>query len=185
MAAVRDSSRILGVRMVGLPTFADERGRLVETFRREWFPEIPWDAVQGNRSDSRKGVLRGLHYHLRQADYWVPFSGTIRVGLYDLRRDSPTRGAGDVLDLRPEDATGVLIPPGVAHGYLAVTDAVLTYVVNRYYDPADEFGVAWNDPDLGLSWGIADPVLSPRDRGNPRLREIPEDGLPRGSRSGE
>jgi dTDP-4-dehydrorhamnose 3,5-epimerase len=177
--AIRESARIRGVRLVALPSFADERGRLVETFRREWFPEIPWDAVQGNRSDSRQGVLRGLHYHFRQADYWVPFSGTIRVGLYDLRRDSPTRGAGEVLDLRPEDATGVLIPAGVAHGYLAVTEAVLTYVVNRYYDPGDEFGVAWNDPEIGLAWGISAPVLSPRDVKNPPLAAIPADTLPR------
>jgi dTDP-4-dehydrorhamnose 3,5-epimerase len=73
---------------------------------------------------------------------------------------------------------GLFIPIGVAHGFLALVNSTLTYLVNEYYDGADELGVAWNDPDLGLDWGIEEPVLSPRDLRNPRLRDIPPDLLP-------
>lgn len=178
MPEIRESNRIAGVRFVHLVEHADERGRFVETFRREWFPERGWTSVQGNRSDSRRGVLRGLHFHHRQIDYWYPLSGRIRVGLYDLRRSSPTRGAGEILDVGADRPVGIFIPVGVAHGFLALEDAVLTYVVDNYYDASDELGVAWNDPDVGLDWGIREPLLSPRDARNPRLREIPADRLP-------
>jgi dTDP-4-dehydrorhamnose 3,5-epimerase len=73
----------------------------------------------------------------------------------------------------------VYVPEGVAHGFLALTDAVLTYVVDNYFDGTDEFGVAWDDPDIAMPWGTTSPFLSPRDRSNPRLRDIPEDSLPR------
>jgi len=178
VAEITESTRIAGVKLARLTMFADSRGRFVETFRKTWFPERSWDAVQGNRSDSKRGVLRGLHYHFRQIDYWYLVSGSIRVGLYDLRQSSPTRGHGQVLDITETDPRGVFVPVGVAHGFLAVEDSTLTYLVDNYYDDTDEFGVAWNDPDIGLDWGIADPVLSPRDLKNPRLRDIPPDRLP-------
>ena len=177
--SVRESDRIAGVKIVTLTAFADERGRFLETFRRAWFPERAWDHVQANRSDSRRGVLRGLHYHFHQVDYWYLVSGRIRVGLYDLRRASATRGAGEVLEMGMEEPIGVFVPVGVAHGFVALEDSTLTYLVDEYYDASDEHGVAWNDPDIALDWGIADPVLSPRDLANPRLREIPQDALPR------
>jgi len=73
---------------------------------------------------------------------------------------------------------GVYIPPGVAHGFQAVTDATLTYLVDRYYDPGDEHGVAWDDPDVGIPWPIASAAMSDRDRANPKLADIPVDELP-------
>ena len=107
----------------------------------------------------------GLHYHLHQADYWyVPF-GTARVVLHDLRVGSPTDGATQWLDLgRQPDGThshrGVFIPPGVAHGFAALTDMTITYLVDGYYNPADELGVAWDDPGHRRRLGHhrADPV---------------------------
>ena len=105
--------------------------------------------------------------------------GTLRVGLLDLRRSSPTRGQGQVIELDQEVLQGVFIPAGVAHGFYAVTDAMLFYLVDSYYDGTDEWGVAWDDPDGGLDWGIEGvPILSPRDRNNPQLRDIPEEELP-------
>ncbi len=178
MIEIRESSRIRGVKFAVLKPFSDERGRFLETFRREWFPERNWEAVQGNRSDSREGVLRGLHYHRRQIDYWVPMAGRIRIALVDIRRGSPTRGGREVIDLDEQEPMGVFVPVGVAHGFLALTDCTLAYVVDNYYDGDDELGVAWNDPDLGVPWGIDAPILSGRDRGNPLLRAIPEGELP-------
>ena len=97
MPTITEFSAIPGVLLVELRPFADERGRFTETFRKEWFPQRAWSNVQSNRSDSRAGVLRGLHYHFHQVDYWYLAAGRIRVGLADLRRSF---FAG--LPLRPE-----------------------------------------------------------------------------------
>jgi dTDP-4-dehydrorhamnose 3,5-epimerase len=137
--------------------------------------------VQGNRGDRRQDSIVGLHYHLHQADYWYVPAGSARVVLHDLREGSPTDGATLALDLgtgtggtgRAGAHRGVFIPPGVAHGFAALTDVTITYLVDRYYNPADELGVAWDDPDIGADWGVAEPVLSGRDQANPRRRELP------------
>jgi dTDP-4-dehydrorhamnose 3,5-epimerase len=129
--------------------------------------------IQGNRADRQAGTIVGLHYHLHQADYWYVPSGTARVVLHDLREGGPTDGATLALDLSGENHAGVFIPPGVAHGFAAVTDVVITYLVDGYYNPADELGVAWDDADIGADWGIADPILSDRDLKNPPRAAIP------------
>ena len=171
---------IPGVKVVRLHAFADERGRFLETFRTGWFPERAWGVVQTNRSDSRAGVLRGLHYHFAQVDYWYCAAGHIRVGLADLRRSSPAFGKSEVIELGPDtgEEIGLFIPSGVALGFYAVTNATLTYLVDHYYDGADEHGVAWDDPDLAAALGADDPVLSARDLANLALRDLPPELLP-------
>jgi dTDP-4-dehydrorhamnose 3,5-epimerase len=165
-ATVTASPDIDGVVIVKPEVFGDDRGRFVETYRREWIPGAR-EMLQSNRADRRAGALVGLHYHLHQADYWyVPF-GTARMVLHDLRLGSPTDGATFVLDLSGDNHLGVFIPPGVAHGFAALTDMTITYLVDGYYNPADELGVAWNDPAIVADWGITEPVLSVRDRQNP------------------
>jgi len=177
MAEVRESDIIAGVHLVTPQTYGDERGYFVETYRRQWFPQGR-EMVQANRGDRVAGCLVGLHYHLHQADYWyVPF-GTARVVLHDLRHGGPTDGATLSLELGrradgTHDHTGVFIPPGVAHGFASITDMTITYLVDGYYNPADELGVAWDDPAIGADWGVSDPVLSDRDRTNPTRDEIP------------
>lgn len=170
-----------GVYIVPIRTFSDERGRFMETFRREWFPGLNWDRIQNNRSDSKAGVLRGLHYHFKQIDYWYVVNGVIRAALVDLRPASPTYRRAATIEMGEANNIGLFIPIGVAHGFTALTDCTLMYLVNNYYDGGmDELGVAWDDPDLGLDWGIDHtPQLSPRDQQNPRLRDIPADKLPR------
>lgn len=176
---IRESALIRGVKHVHWDVHGDDRGRFAEVFRREWFPERTWGEVQVNLSTSRPGILRGLHYHRKQIDYWWPVSGRIRVGLCDLRRGSPTEGARECFDLDASEHRGLYIPVGVGHGYLTLTDVVLAYVVDVYFDGSDEFGVAWNDPGVGMPWNLADPVLSARDRGNPRLADVDPESLPR------
>jgi dTDP-4-dehydrorhamnose 3,5-epimerase len=178
MAEIVASTIIPGVKLARFKRLSDERGHFVETFRKEWFPERNWDIVQGNRSDSIPGVLRGLHYHHQQVDYWQVAAGSIRAGLADLRRGSPSFGAVQTFDLDAHSFTGLLIPVGVAHGFYAQTQATLLYLVDNYYTGQDEFGVAWDDPDLAIEWGVDTPLLSGRDRQNPRLRDIPESRLP-------
>jgi len=168
---------IPGVKVVELREFPDARGRFLETFRQEWFPGRP-AMVQGNRSDSQANVLRGLHYHLKQADYWYVTAGRILVALADLRTGSPTRGRVATLEIGQEER-GVYIPPGVAHGYYCPVAATMTYLVDQYYDNTDEFGVAWNDPDLRIPWPFdGEPVLSERDRTCPKVAELDPAKLP-------
>ena len=145
----------------------DHRGRFVETYRREWLPRGR-EMIQGNRSEKAAGAIVGLHYHLHQADYWYVLRGTARVVLHDLRVGSPTDGATFVVDLDGDNERGLFIPPGVAHGFASLTDVLLWYLVDGYYNPADELGLAWDDPTVAADWGIADPVLSPRDQSNPQ-----------------
>ena len=178
MPELQESKTIRDVYVVNLRPHEDERGRFVEVFRKSWFPQRLWTAIQSNRSQSAAGVLRGLHYHHHQVDYWFVDRGRIRVGLVDLRRTSPTFRAAQILEVDEEDYTGLYIPVGVAHGFLALTPATLLYVVDNYYDGDDEFGVAWDDPALGLDWGVREPVVSPRDRANPNLADIPASAMP-------
>lgn len=161
-----------GAYLVTHEAHGDHRGRFVETYRREWFPGGR-EMVQGNRADRRAGSIVGLHYHLRQADYWYVARGRARAVLHDLRAGSVTEGVTWHVDLDGDTDRGLYIPPGVAHGFAAHTDVTITYLIDRYFDPADELGVAWNDREIGADWGIAEPVLSERDRTNPRRAELP------------
>jgi dTDP-4-dehydrorhamnose 3,5-epimerase len=156
----------------------DQRGRFVETYRRSWFP-LGREMVQGNRSEKQAGAVVGLHYHLHQADYWYVLRGRARVVLHDLRAGSPTDGATEVIDLDGDIDQGIFIPPGVAHGFASITDLLLTYMVDSYYNEADELGLAWDDPDVGADWGVGDPILSDRDKGNPRRADITDARRPR------
>lgn len=175
--SVVESETIAGVWVVTPQIHGDQRGLFIETYRREWFPNGR-EMVQGNRANRQAGALVGLHYHLHQADYWyVPF-GTARVVLHDLRHGGPTDGATQMLDLSGENHVGVFIPPGVAHGFAALTDMTITYLVDGYYNPADELGVAWDDPVIAADWGVTEPILSDRDRTNPTRAGVPEGRRP-------
>jgi dTDP-4-dehydrorhamnose 3,5-epimerase len=177
MAKVTESAVIAGVYVVDPDVHGDVRGRFVETYRRSWFPGGR-EMVQGNRSDKQAGAVVGLHYHLHQADYWYIPRGTGRVVLHDLRVGSPTEGATQTMDIGEENDRGVFIPPGVAHGFAALTDLTVTYLVDQYYNPDDENGVAWDDPAIGADWGVSDPILSERDTKNPVRAELPADRRP-------
>jgi dTDP-4-dehydrorhamnose 3,5-epimerase len=182
MAELTPSTVIDDVVVVTPAVHGDDRGIFVETYRRNWFPGGR-EMVQGNRAERQAGSIVGLHYHLHQADYWYVIRGHVRVVLHDLRRGSRTDGATQTIDLgevdgAPHNHLGVYIPPGVAHGFAAITDITLTYLVDGYYNPADELGVAWDDPAVGADWGVTDPVLSGRDRTNPTRDAIEDPWVP-------
>ncbi len=171
-------TRIDGVRLFALVRHPDHRGWFAEDYRASWLPGAR-PMVQGNASFSRAGVLRGLHFHRAQADWWTVLVGRAFVGLYDLRAGSPTEGVGLGLVLdADEELRGLYIPAGVAHGFYAERDLLLHYLVDAEHTGADEYGVAWDDPGLGIPWPDASPILSERDRSNPSLAEVRRDPPP-------
>ncbi len=173
-----DDLDIAGAHLLPLEPHADERGSLSEAYRRSWLP-AGREVLQANLSWSHPGVLRGLHWHARQADYWCVLSGVAHVALVDLRPGSPSRSG--TFQRRIDAGArryGLSIPPGVAHGFFAETEVLLLYMVDVYFTGDDEHGVAWDDPALGLTWPSPTPILSERDRSNPSLAEALEQAPP-------
>lgn len=166
-----EPTTIEGAVVVQLERFGDDRGSFMEMWREEWLPGAP-RMVQSNRSESAKGVLRGLHYHLKQSDFWIVVEGVMLVALYDFRMGAPSEGRCWQRELTADDPVGLFIPPGILHGFLALEDAALIYLVDQAYDGDDERGVAWNDPGTGLVWPTENPILSDRDGRNLMMAEI-------------
>ncbi len=163
---------IKGIHLIQLTAHPDSRGSFTEVYRREWVAGMR-EMLQANLSLSYANVLRGLHFHRKQADYWCVFNGTAFIGLYDLRRRSPTEGKNAGIRIVAEEQRyGLYIPKGVAHGFYAETDVQLQYLVDEAFTGEDEFGITWDDPDLGIDWPGKEPILSDRDRSNPRLEEV-------------
>lgn len=177
MANVRQSDVISGVYFVHPESFEDERGRFVEIFRQEWVPGSR-PMVQVNRSESRAHVLRGMHYHLFQADYWYLAAGSAFVALFDFRATSKTAEKVETFEIKAGDDLGIYIPPGVAHGFYALTEATLLYMVDQYFDGTDELGISYDDPALEIPWPEGERVVSERDAKCPMLADVPEENLP-------
>ena len=156
----------LGIRgvLLGRPErFEDDRGWFMEILREDVFGV---GFVQGNHSHSREGVLRGLHYHAKQSDAWYVVSGETRVGLADLRTRTE-RPLATTVEMSGADPKVLYIPPGVAHGFYAVTELDLIYWVTHYFDNTDEHGIKWDDPTARVPWRVNEPILSERDRSAP------------------
>jgi dTDP-4-dehydrorhamnose 3,5-epimerase len=173
-----------GVCLIQPKVFQDARGFFLESYHETKFAEsgITDRFVQDNHSRSRKGVLRGLHYQLRrpQAKLCRVIEGEVLDVAVDVRVGSPTFGNWVSTHLSAEKHNQIYIPGGYAHGFVVLSDsAQFLYKCSEFYDPADEYGILWNDPDLNIIWGIADPTLSEKDRQNPRLSKIADEFLPR------
>jgi dTDP-4-dehydrorhamnose 3,5-epimerase len=182
MPLIEKSEQIEGVILVTPDIYGDDRGFFIETYRREWLP-LGREMIQGNRGDRKASSIVGFHYHLHQADYWYVPYGSCRVILHDLRVGSKTQRNTLSLDVGAQEDgthkhTGIFIPPGVAHGFAAITDMTITYMVDNYYNSADELGVAWDDPSINAKWGIENPVLSERDKKNPLFEQIRDEFIP-------
>ena len=129
-------------------------------------------------STRKKGSLVGLHYHLHQEDFWyVPF-GTALVALHDLREGSPTNGNSQTVEISGDNHKCVYIPRGIAHGFLALTDMTITYLVDNYYNGSDELGVHYEDSEMAFDWPLEELTVSERDKQNPKRVDIPENIRP-------
>jgi dTDP-4-dehydrorhamnose 3,5-epimerase len=169
-----------GTKLTKLTIWEDERGAFWEAFRASWFADRQrW--VQWNVSRSSGSVVRGLHFHKLQTDYWIAVAGKLQVALVDLRPKSPTYKTAKCLTLDSAEPEGLYIPPGVLHGYRVMSEATIMYLVDVEYTGKDEYGVRWNDPALGLpaSWYDGpEPAISRRDATAPMLAELKDKDRP-------
>lgn len=175
---------IPGALLIDLDVHGDARGFFLESYQRQRYAAAGLDVefVQDNRSRSRKGVLRGLHFQVRHPIghlIYVTHGRVFDVGV-DLRQGSPAFGQHVAFTLTAEKHQQLYLPPGVAHGFCALAEEnEILYKCTEYYHPEDEAGVLWNDPDIGIRWPLADPLIHPRDAAYPKLKDIDPSGLPR------
>jgi dTDP-4-dehydrorhamnose 3,5-epimerase len=176
----RLQTRLEGLVLLEPEVHGDDRGFVVETFRKGEWGELGVGAefIQHNHSRSGRGTLRGLHFQTApgQAKLVRCPRGEIFDVAVDLRRDSATYGQweGHVLDDR--EHRQLFIPVGFAHGFAVLSDvADVAYLLTSLYDPAAEAGIAWDDPDVAVEWPFAEPSLSERDRSAPRLAEVADE----------
>lgn len=165
-----------GVVLIEPEVHGDERGFFVETFSRDAWRELGVDAefVQHNHSRSAKDTLRGIHFQTDpgQAKLLRCPRGRILDVAVDLRRDSPTFGRWEGHLLDDENHHQLYVPVGFGHGFCVLSDlADVTYLVSSLYDPETEAGIRWDDPEVGVEWGVETPLLSARDREAPLLSE--------------
>lgn len=175
-------TKLDGVVLLEPDVFGDERGFFVETYSRELWAEhgVEAEFVQHNHSRSGRGILRGLHFQTApgQAKLLRCARGEIFDVAVDLRRDSPTYGQWEGHLLDDVSHRQLYVPVGFAHGFVVRSDvADVAYLVSSLYDPATEAGIAWDDPGVGVEWGVEEPILSGRDQNAPTLGEI-ADSLP-------
>jgi len=178
------ATRIPGLLIIDPVVHGDPRGFFVETYARDRYVEagITEPFVQDNLSSSPRGVLRGLHLqHPRaQGKLCSVVDGEVFDVAVDVRVGSPTFGQWEGVRLSSANMRQLYIPPGFAHGFCVVSDrALFSYKCTERYSAEDELGVAWDDEALGIDWPLEAPVLSKKDRDNPKLADIPEERLPR------
>jgi dTDP-4-dehydrorhamnose 3,5-epimerase len=161
-----------GVSLRSLQTHHDERGSLTELFRASWVAGT--DVVQWNYSESKARVLRGVHVHVKHADYLILLRGRATIGLRDLRIGSPTESMTALVEMQGTKPHALTIPPGVAHGFYFHEPSTHLYAVSEYWDKRDELGCRWADPELEINWPDVAPLISERDAALPSLRELIE-----------
>jgi dTDP-4-dehydrorhamnose 3,5-epimerase len=166
-----------GVILIRPDVHRDVRGFFVETYHAPKYREggIPDLFVQDNHSRSLKDTLRGLHAQSPRAQGKLVrvIEGEIWDVAVDVRRGSPAYGRFYAASLSAAGFEQLYVPPGLAHGFLVTSDvAQVEYKCTEVYDPACEFAIAWNDPELAIPWPCRQPMLSEKDRNAPRLRDV-------------
>uniref|UniRef100_E6QV97 dTDP-4-dehydrorhamnose 3,5-epimerase (DTDP-4-keto-6-deoxyglucose 3,5-epimerase) (DTDP-L-rhamnose synthetase) n=1 Tax=mine drainage metagenome TaxID=410659 RepID=E6QV97_9ZZZZ len=158
-----------GVLLIEPKVFGDERGFFYESYNRKMFTElgIPDEFVQDNHSRSSRGVLRGLHYQIRQTQGKLVrvIAGSVYDVAVDLRRSSPSFGQWVGMELSADNQLMAWIPPGFAHGFVVTSDtAEFLYKTTDYWAPAHERCLLWNDPEMNIAWPLeGEPSLAAKD----------------------
>ena len=159
--------------------FGDDRGFFVETYSEERYFDagIKERFVQDNRSRSSQNVLRGLHFQKTkpQGKLVTVTEGEVFDVAVDLRPDSETFGQYEAVILSSDNKLQFYVPPGFAHGFCVLSESAdFQYKCTDYYDPSDESGLLWSDPEIGIKWPITVPLLSEKDTMQPLLLEVIE-----------
>ncbi len=183
MAVKITPTKFPGVVIIEPTCFEDHRGFFMETYHKKNYETAGLKKffVQDNLSFSRQNVVRGLHYQLRhpQGKLIYVISGEIFDVAVDIRHGSPTFGQWEGVCLSSDNRKQIYIPEGFAHGFVVLSEtAHVAYKCTALYTPGDEYGVYWNDPDIGIAWPVDKPILSEKDNRNPKLKEILESHLP-------
>jgi dTDP-4-dehydrorhamnose 3,5-epimerase len=176
----RLETQLEGLVLIEPTVHPDDRGFFFETYRRNEYGRLGVDVefVQDNHSRSIRDTIRALHFQLSpgQAKLIRAARGSVYDVAVDLRSGSPTFGQYEAFELSEANARQVFVPVGFAHGFCVTSEtADVTYKVSSYYDPATERGIAFDDPEIGIPWPAGEPLVSDRDRKNPRLTEIAEE----------
>jgi dTDP-4-dehydrorhamnose 3,5-epimerase len=171
-----------GLLIIEPDVFGDNRGFFMESWNHQRYRAagIDLDFVQDNFSLSRRGTLRGLHFQnpVAQGKLVSVLQGEVFDVGVDIRRGSPTFGRWFGMTLSAENKRQFFLPPGFAHGFLVLSEmALFHYKCTDLYSPKDEQGFRWDDPDVGVKWPVANPILSKRDAAAPRLNAIPPEKL--------
>jgi dTDP-4-dehydrorhamnose 3,5-epimerase len=179
-----ETTRIPGVLIIEPQVFGDARGFFMETYSRDRYAEagLPREFVQDNLSFSAHRILRGLHlqHPHGQGKLCSVLHGEVFDVAVDVRVGSPTFGAWEGVRLSADNKRQLYVPPGFAHGFCVLSDrALFLYKCTDFYSAPTEIGIAWDDPDIGIEWPIEAPKLSEKDLENRRLKDIPEETLPR------
>jgi len=180
---LRRKGRLPEVLLVQPRVFMDARGFFFESYHQEEFAEAGIREVfrQDNHSQSIRGTLRGLHYQLSfpQAKLCRVVHGEVLDVVVDIRRGSARFGKWTCAKLSEKNKLMIYVPVGFAHGFLVLSEtADFLYKCSEVYHPEDERGIAWNDPDLAVSWAVSNPLISDKDAGWPTLAKIPPEELP-------
>lgn len=172
-------TKLDGVVIIEPDIFGDNRGFFMESWNKKKMEEVGlyYDFVQDNHSKSTvKGTLRGIHFQKgdkAQAKLVRCVKGVVLDVAVDLRKNSPTFKQWVGVELSAENKKQLLIPRGFGHGFVTLTDDVeFLYKADNYYAPEADAGIRWNDPDIGVEWGIENPILSEKDKKNPFLKDI-------------
>ena len=166
-----------GVFLIQPTVHRDERGFFLESYHEKKFMEkgVPVPFVQDNHTNSVKGALRGLHGQLKNPQHKLirVIHGEIFDVAVDIRKGSPTFGRWTSAVLSSSNFLQIFIPAGFLHGFCVLSDgAEVEYKCSAYYDPSDEIGVRWDDPDLKIDWPIKSPILSYKDQSLPTLATL-------------
>lgn len=171
-----ETTSIPGLLILKRPIFSDERGFFRELFHQDELEEVSgmkFEGIQMNHSRSKPGVIRGVH-----AEKWnkivYPVSGEAFIAIADLRPDSSTFGKVEAFNVNDENRIGFFIPIGLANSICVTGDKPVDYIylVDAYWDGSDTRAIAWDDPDLNIDWPIKNPIISERDKNNPKLRDL-------------
>lgn len=166
---------IPGLLILERPIYQDGRGFFREIFRQDELEKvtgIKFEGVQMNHSHSKKGVLRGIHGE-RWNKIVYPLTGQVFVAIVDIREDSPTFAKVETFTINEKQRFGLFIPEGAANSLCVTSKSVdYIYLVDAYWDGSDTRAIAWDDPDLAIDWPISDPIISQRDKNNPKLRDL-------------